>query len=568
MPGPAKPSAVEGTKLRSRHLRGAIAADLADTSSPQVSEDSYSLLKFHGTYEQFDRDTATARKQHGEERDWQFMVRVRAPGGRLTADQYLALDALADRVGDHTLRLTTRQGVQFHGIAKSDLRTSIAAVNETLLTTLAACGDVVRNVMTTPAPRRDALHARLEADARMLSSALLPRTRAYHQIFLNEAETGTGEAEDLYGSAYLPRKFKIGNAHPADNTIDVLANDLGFIAIADGDRLRGYNVAVGGGMGMTHGKPQTFPRFASVIGSIAPDSLLEAARAVVALQRDNGNRSDRKRARLKYLVHDHGEAWVRETLAAGYGLALAPPLAHPPFAVPELLGWHDQGDGRVWLGLPIAAGRIEDRAGAWLRTGLREVVARWRPALIATAQQDLLLADLDPAARPEIEAALRSHGFRLAEDLTPLDRYALACVALPTCGQSLAEGERVRAPMVAAMERMLARHGLAQERISFRITGCPNGCARPYGGDVGVVGRMPGHYALFVGGDFAGTRLSFKLRDRVPEREVADTLEPLFATWARERRPGEGFGDWATRQGHDALDRLLVAAPAETADAL
>jgi len=562
MSGSAKPSGVEDTKARSRHLRGEIAADLAGPSA-HVSDDTYNLLKFHGTYEQFDRDTATERKQRGEDKDWQFMVRVRAPGGRLTADQYLALDALADQVGDHTLRLTTRQGVQFHGIVKTDLKSTIAEINHALMTTMSACGDVVRNVVTTPAPRRDAVHARLEADARMLSNALLPRSRAYHQIFLNEGETGADETEELYGSTYLPRKFKIGIAHPGDNSIDVLANDLGFVAVFEGDTLRGYNVAVGGGMGMTHGKTTTFPRFGSVIGSVAPDGLLEAARAVIALQRDNGNRSDRKRARLKYVVHDKGEDWVRDTLAAEYGLTLAPALNHPPFSIPELLGWHDQGDGRAWLGLPIAAGRIADRERFTLRTGLREVISRWRPSLVATPQQDLLIADLDPADRTEIEAVLRAHGFRLAEDLTPLDRFAIACVALPTCGQSLAEGERVRAPMVAAVENALRRHGLEQERISFRLSGCANGCARPYGGDIGVVGRLAGHYSLFVGGDFTGTRLSFKLRDRVPEAQVAATLEPLFAAWAQGRRPGEGFGDWATRLGHDALDAVLAAAPVE-----
>jgi len=548
-----KPSGAETIKADSRALRGAIAEEIAAAGAPGgVSEGTYTLLKFHGTYEQFDRDTATERKQRGDDKDWSFMVRVRAPAGRLTPAQWLALDALADSHADGTLRLTTRQGVQFHGIARHDLKGSIAAIHDALMTTLAACGDVVRNVVTTAAPRTDAIHARLETEAFRLSSELLPRSRAHHQIFLGEEETALVEEEPLYGPTYLPRKFKIALAHPLDNTPDVLANDLGFIAITEGDAITGWIVTVGGGMGMTHNKPATYPRLADAICVIGPDDVLETARAVVRLSRDHGDRSDRKHARLKYVVAERGVAWVRDRLSADLGRDLAPAPALPRLAVPELLGWHAQGDGRLWLGLPIAAGRV---AGS-LRVALRDVIQGFGARPIVTAQQDLLLADISPDGRGAVEATLRAHGVTFAEDLTPLARWALACVALPTCGQSLAEGERVRAPIVADVEAVLARHGLAGERISLRLTGCPNGCARPYAGDIGVVGRAPGLYTLFVGGDFEGTRLSFQLADKVPQAAIAATLEPLLAAWATDRQPGEGFGDFCARIGQDAARAL------------
>ena len=549
-----KPSGAEAIKAESRALRGSIAEEIAATAAHGgLSEGAYTLLKFHGTYEQFDRDSATQRKQRGEDKDWSFMVRVRAPAGRLTAAQWLALDGLADTHADGTLRLTTRQGVQFHGILRQALKPSIAAIHEALMTTLAACGDVVRNVITTAAPRADAIHARLEAEAFRLSAALLPRTRAHHQIFLGEEETALVEEDPLYGATYLPRKFKIALAHPDDNTPDVLANDLGFVALSEGDRVTGWIVTVGGGMGMTHNKPATYPRLADAICVIGPEDVLETAKAVVRLSRDHGDRSDRKHARLKYVVAERGVDWVRAKLSADLGRDLPPAPPLPRFAVPELLGWHQQGDGKLWLGLPIPAGRVAGQ----LRAALREAMQRFAPRPIVTAQQDLLLADIDTSDRVAVEALLRAHGVTFAEDLSPLARWSLACVALPTCGQSLAEGERVHAPIVADVEAALARHGLARERISLRLTGCPNGCARPYAGDIGVVGRAPGLYTLFVGGDFEGTRLSFTLADKVKQAAIAQTLEPLFATWARQRAHGEGFGNFCARIGQDAVQALL-----------
>jgi sulfite reductase (ferredoxin) len=478
------------------------------------------------------------------------MVRVRMPGGRLTASQYLTLDELSDRYGNATLRITTRQGIQFHGVVKGNLKPAIAAINATLLTTLAACGDVARNVMTSPAPLRDAVHARLEADASMLSAALLPASRAYHQIFLDEAAgDGGDENEPLYGSTYLPRKFKIALAIPADNSVDVLANDLGLIALFEGDTLLGYNVAVGGGLGMTHNKPSTYPRFGTLIGFVGPDDLMRITRAVIELQRDNGDRSDRKRARLKYVIDDMGLDWVRSTLAHYYGGPVAPPRPMPAFAIPELLGWHEQGDGKLWLGVPVPSGRIE----GGLRVALRTAVQRFGADPVMTPQQDVLLSNIAPADRPALDALLREHGITPAEELTPLARWTLACPALPTCGLALTEAERVRAPIVADIEDLLRRHGLENERISLRITGCPNGCARSYAGDIGLVGRVPGAYAIFVGGDFEGSRLAFKLHERVKQESIAAALAPLVEAFARTRQPGEAFGNFCNRLGADAL---------------
>ncbi len=547
-----KLSGVETLKQSSRHLRGALAEELAAPGS-QVSEDGYNLLKFHGSYEQYDRDSATARKQAGQEKDYSFMLRVRMPGGRLSAKQYLALDDLADTYANGTLRLTTRQGIQFHGIIKGELKPTIAAINDTLLTTMAACGDVARNVMTSPLPIADAAHRRLDADARMLSTALLPQSHAYHEIFLDEAPSGEAEAEPLYGDTYLPRKFKIAIATPQDNSVDVLTNDLGLIAIFEGDDLLGYNVAVGGGLGMTHNRADTFPRMGSIVGSVPADELLAITKAVVVLHRDHGNRADRKRARLKYVVEDMGVDWVRARLGKIIGHELADALPMPAFQVPEILGWHAQGDGAYWLGVPVPSGRVADQDGVQLRSALRAVMQRFNASPIVTAQQDILLADLRLEDRAAIEALLADHGVTLAEQLSPLARWALACPALPTCGLALTEAERVRQPLVAQIEAQLARFGLLDERISLRITGCPNGCARSYAGDIGLVGRIPGRYALYVGGDFAGTRLSFKLHERVAEGDIGEILAPLFAAFAAQRAPQEEFGNFCHRLGHDAL---------------
>jgi sulfite reductase (ferredoxin) len=550
-------SNVEHVKEQSRGLRGRIASGLMD-NSPAFDMEGYNLLKFHGIYQGYDRDSATARKQAGLGKAVQFMVRARLPGGRLTAAQYLALDAVAERYGNATLRVTTRQGIQFHGVVKRDLKATVAAINEAMVTTLSACGDVVRNVTTVPAPIRDAVHTRLEADARRLSSRLLPSTGAYHEIWLDGERVGGLDEDALFGPAYLPRKFKVGLAVPEDNSIDVLANDLAILARFEGGRLRGYDFLLGGSLGMTHNKPKTYPRLATPVAFVEPDDLVAAAEAVVRLHRDHGDRADRKHARLKYLIAERGEAWAKAQLESYLGKRLAEPRPLPRLTVVDHLGWHDQGDGKLYLGLPIASGRIADRGEERLRTALREAIRRFRLDPILTPSQDILLSNIERTDRPALHELLRAHGVVMAQDLTPLARWALACPALPTCGLALTEAERVRDPLVAAIEARLERQGLRGERISLRLTGCPNGCARPYTGDIGLVGRMPGFYALYVGGDFEGSRLSFNLVDKLAEAAVPDVLETLFAFFARERSEGESFGDFCERVGAEPLRAILA----------
>jgi sulfite reductase (ferredoxin) len=555
-------SKAEAVKQQSRQLRGHIARDLAETAIP-FDKEGYSLLKFHGIYQGYDRDSATELKQRGESKVWQFMVRVRIPGGRLTAEQYLGLDDIAGNRADGSLRITTRQSIQFHGVVKSGLKAAMAEVSRSLLTTLAACGDVVRTVTTVPAPIRDAVHDRLEADARRLSTHLLPQTGAYHEIWV-DGEKWQGEAapaeppDPLYGERYLPRKFKAGLAVPEDNTIDVLTNDLAIVPLWEEGRLAGYDFLLGGGHGMTHNMPRTYPRLATPVAFVEPDDLLDAAAAVVKLHRDWGDRGDRRHARLKYVIAEHGEEWARERLGEYLGKPLDPCRPLPPLAVPDHLGWHEQGDGKLYLGIPVASGRIVDGAGSRIRTALREIVARFRCDPILMPSQDIILSEIRPEDRDPITAVLHAHDVRLAEDMRPAERWALACPALPTCGLALTEAERVQGGIVADIERQLARYGLEGERLSIRITGCPNGCARPYTGDIGVVGRMPGYYALFVGGDFEGTRLNTLLVDKVALGAIGEILHPLFAIFAAERKAGEGFGDFCHRVGLPALHQALA----------
>jgi len=556
-------SKAEAVKQQSRQLRGHISRDLADTSTPFDNE-GYSLLKFHGIYQGYDRDSATERKQRGDDKIWQFMVRIRIPGGRLTANQYLALDALADRYANGSLRITTRQSIQFHGVVKAGLKSTIAEINAALLTTLAACGDVVRTVTTVPAPIRDPVHDRLEAETRRLSNYLLPQTRAYHEIWVDgapwqENEVASEEPDPLYGERYLPRKFKIGLAIPEDNTIDVLTNDLAIVALFESDRLTGYNFLLGGGHGMTHNNPKTYPRLATPVAFIEPGDLLEAAAAVVRLHRDHGDRSNRRHARLKYVIAENGEDWARERLSEYLGKKLEPCREMPPFAVPDHLGWHEQGDGKLYLGIPVSSGRIANDERSRIRTALREIVRRFHCDPILMPSQDIILSEISLEDWEEIEALLREYEVRLTADILPTERWALACPALPSCGLALTEAERVRDDIVAAVEARLRFYGLEHERLSIRITGCPNGCARPYTGDIGIVGRMPGFYSLYVGGDFEGTRLNVPLADKVPLNGIAEILDPLFAFFAAARADGEGFGDFCHRIGMPALQQALAS---------
>jgi len=558
----AKLSHAEQVKRDSRALRGTVAETLADAGTIKFVEDDTTVLKHHGIYQQFDRDTATARKKQKLEKEYQFMVRLRVPAGRLTPDQYLALDDFAGRMANGTLRVTTRQTFQFHGVLKGGLHPLIHEVNGILLTTIAACGDVVRNVTATPAPVKDVVHTTLDQAANQISRHFTPRNTGYHEIWVDGEQIETGgqepaEEDPIYGRTYLPRKFKIGLATPDDNSVDVLTNDVGIVALFDDQVLQGYNVCVGGGLGMTHNKPNTYPRLASPLLFVEPDGLIGALEAVVKLQRDHGNRSDRRRARLKYVVDERGLDWVRRTTEDYAGRSYQDPRPMPPFHIVDHMGWHEQGDGLWYLGVPVASGRIADRGEERLRTALRHVVGTYRCNVILSPAQDVILYDIGDGDRDAIERDLRAHGVPFAGDLLPFDRWALACPALPTCGLALTEAERVRQPLVDGILERLKARGLEHERISFRITGCPNGCARPYAGDIGLVGRQPGHFAVYVGGDFEGTRLSFRLLDKVTEADVPAVLDPLFAAFARDRQGIEGFGDFCYRAGAEHLGQII-----------
>lgn len=558
-----KLSPVEGIKESSRQLRGAIAADLASACG-NVSESSKQLLKFHGTYQQEDRDARKNRPKDGSGKSYAFMVRCRIPGGRLTAEQYLALDELADAYANGTLRLTTRQGVQFHGVLKSDLKDTIAGINACLLTTLGACGDVARNVMACPAPVADCVHRQLQETAALLAAQLAPRTRAYHEIWLDgeplEPENRAPDAEPLYGKTYLPRKFKTALALPEDNCVDVYTQDLGLLAVVEHGEVVGFDLLAGGGMGMTHGNELTFPHLAKPICYVPLPGVVAAAEAVVRLFRDHGNRSDRKRARLKYLVAEWGVEHFREVLAEYLGATPLPPRGVRAGGFDLHVGWTSQGDGRSFYGLSIQNGRVKDDGGFRLRSALRTLVGTLRPELRVTPQQDLLLCGLPEQARDEVERRLAEHGVLRPEQVSTVRRFSMACPATPTCGLAITESERVLPGVIDRLEGELKRLGLEAEPITVRMTGCPNGCARPYQSDIGLVGRSGDKYTLFVGGHAEGTRLNFVLKDLVPLAEIVPTLVPLLEHFKAERLADEGFGDFCQRQGVDRLREWLPQA--------
>ncbi len=539
---------VERAKAQSRGLRGSIVSEIAEPTS-RFSDESVALLKFHGTYQQEDRDARKTARTSGGEKAWSFMVRVKATGGRIAAPLWSALDTLADRHGNGTLRVTTRQGIQLHGVRKEHLKPVIADVIAHLGSTLATCGDVVRNVMAPPWPLAHPAYELARAAARALSDDLAPRSGAYLEIWQDgESVHAEGPADEpLYGATYLPRKFKIAVTVPGDNSIDLYTNDVGVVPVFGGDgALLAYDITAGGGLGRTHGKTTTYPRLADQLGSVPPERLLEAVRAIVLVQRDWGDRTDRRHARLKYLIAERGLECFRAEVERVAGFALGPWHALPPWEDVPRYGWHAQGDGRWFLGLYVASGRVRDDGARRLKSALRALADAGHD-LIATPGQQLLVVDVSAAARERVDGVLRAHGVEAPESVSPLRRRALACPAMPTCGLALAESERVVPELLAEIERELAAAGLASEPVVIRMTGCPNGCARPYMAEVGIVGQSPDRYQIYLGGDPAGTRLALLWRDGVRLAEIAPLLAPLLRAFAANRRPGEPFGDWCAR---------------------
>lgn len=553
------PSPVEKIKLQSRGLRGTIVESLADSHTGSLREDDAQLLKLHGSYQQDDRDLREERRLQKLEPAWSFMIRLRLPGGACTPQQWHALDAIARQYANGTLRLTTRQSVQFHGIVKRELKSTIAAINQALIDTVAACGDVNRNVMAGIVTIDAGANAEVQDWARRLSVHLLPRTRAYHEIWLDgerlaDTPGAVAEEEPILGPSYLPRKFKCGIAIPPVNDIDVFSQDLGFIAIVEAGRLHGFNVCVGGGLGMSHGESATYARRADVIGFVEPSQLLAIAEAVVTTQRDHGDRGNRKHARLKYTIDDRGLDWFVGEVQRRAGFTLAPAAPFEFRTSGDQFGWRRSSDGLEHLLLRIPAGRIADRDGAPWLTGLRTIAAVHGGEFRITPNQNLMISGVRPGERARIDALVREHGLDLHERASPLRRDALACVALPTCPLAMAEAERYLPALLDRVEDRLASHGLAGLPLLLRISGCPNGCSRPYLAEVALVGKAPGRYNLHLGGDASGQRLNVLYRENLDEAGVLQLLDGLFAQYALERLASERFGDFLWRAGHLKLE--------------
>jgi sulfite reductase (ferredoxin) len=546
---------VEQVKAESQGLRGPLPADL-ESADAFLSEAGKVLIKFHGSYEQTNRD-----KRGAAAKEYIFMVRSKLPGGRLTAGQYLAHDDIATRYGNGTLRITTRQGIQFHGVVKGHLRETIRDLNHALVTTFGACGDVVRNVMCCPAPSDDPQRVAVQQIADALSAATLPRTKAYHQIWVDGEAIVADEEDPLYGTTYLPRKFKAAIAFAGDNCMDIFTNDAGLIALFEDDgTLAGFNVVAGGGMGVTHNKEATFARLADVVGFVAPEHAVDVITAIVTVHRDFGDRTNRKHARLKYVLEEWGLEKFREELRARVPFTIEAPRPMPAFVVHDHLGWNRQGPDLWSIGVPVDSGRIGDVGDQRLRTGIREVVQRFGTDVQLTAQQNLLLSGIRTADREAVEAVLGAHQVVTVGQISGVRRNSLACPALPTCGLAISEAERVLPRVMADIDQALDQVGLPGLPIVFRMTGCPNGCARPYVAEVALVGRSLDKYLLYLGGDAAGTRLARPFLDLVPIGRVAATLTPLLAAFRDDRREGEGFGDFCDRLGFDALKGLVATA--------
>jgi sulfite reductase (NADPH) hemoprotein beta-component len=541
----------ETLKATSDQLRGTIEASLADPITGSVLPSDNKLMKFHGIYMQDDRDLRDERRRQKLEPAYQFMIRVRLAGGVCTPRQWLELDNIARSHADGTLRLTTRQTFQFHGVLKGALKPSIQAMHSVLLDTVAACGDDARGVMCSVNPHRSAVHAEVYRIAKAASDHAIPRMPAYHEIWLGKERVASSHGEEpFYGRQYMPRKFKIGFVMPPSNDIDVYTQDLGFIAITGPDGLEGFNVTIGGGMGRTDNAPETYPRLADLIGFVPADKVIAVTDAVMSVQRDYGDRVDRARARFKYTIDDKGLDWIKAEIEARLDFAFE---AARPFAFDsngDELGWTAGDDGNHHFGLFIQNGRIANREGYELMDGLRAIAEMHEGTFRLTPNQNLVIANIAPDRRPAIEDLLDRFGITGAKAGSALRRNSIACVALPTCGLAMAESERYLPSLVTKLEAILAEHGLTDDAITIRMSGCPNGCSRPYIAEIGFTGRAPGKYNVYLGGGFHGERLNKMYLENVPEETILGELSPIIARYAAERRPDERFGDFTVRAGY------------------
>lgn len=559
----SKKPTVEEIKLASNYLTDNIAEEVFDETTDHVSEEVYQLLKFSGMYQQDDRDQRKARRQAGLGKAYSFMLRSRAPGGRLSAAQFLIHDKLADEVGNGTMRLTTRQGIQLHGILKGNIKKTIETLHSEMLTSVAACGDINRNVMACPAPEVSRRQSLLQEITDEINARLLPQGGGYYQVWLDGEKLPTPEfpdpvakiddVEPIYGKTYLPRKFKIGIAYPEDNCIEVFTQDIGIIPVMDEEVLLGFNLVIGGGMGMSHTVKETSPLLAKELGFVSREQLLRVVEGIVSVQRDYGNREDRKFARMKWLVEERGVAWFKAELEARLGFEIGEWAQIAEFKYDDHLGWREQGDGKYYLGIYVENGRVKDEGSYRMRSLLRELLTRYPHEVRITGQQNLLLTNLEAEDEDAIAELFLEYGVPLVEEITPLRRNAMACPALPTCGLAVAESERFLPSFLGELEGLMTELGLGDETIALRMTGCPNGCARPFTAELSFVGRSLNAYNVYVGGSAAGTRLVEAYAEMVKGEALLETLKPLLQYWKDARHAGEAFGDFCNRIGVKTL---------------
>ncbi|MDZ4850726.1 MAG: NADPH-dependent assimilatory sulfite reductase hemoprotein subunit [Pirellulaceae bacterium] len=562
-----KLSPVEAIKIASNYLRGTILSELsADTA--KFGKEDVQLLKFHGTYQQDDRETRTTSSEGGKsEKLHSFMVRCRIPAGIMTSEQMLALMDLSDEIGNTTVKVTTRQSIQLHGIIKSNLKKCIRRINDIGQSTLSACGDVNRNVMACPAPYQDGLRPQIQKLAYDLAMHLAPKSQAYYELWLTDPDSGektlAGGGDDfvepIYGKVYLPRKFKTAITLPNDNCVDVYTNCLGFIAVIRNGEIIGYNVTVGGGLGTTPAIKRTAPMLAKRMAFVTNDQVMGVAEAVVKVQRDFGNRGDRKISRMKYLVAARGIEWFRSKVEEYFGSKLQDCTVDDVTEHDDHMGWEPQGDGLWFYGFNVENGRLYDDEDRQWKAALREICTTLKPEIRLTAHQSILFCNIKSEDKARLESMIKSRGVPLSEDISTVRRWSIACVALPTCSLAVTDGERVLPNVISQMEVELEKLGLEKEKFTVRMTGCPNGCARPYNADIGLVGKAKNKYTVFIGGTRIGTRLAFIYKDLVPLDAIVPTLLPLFVAFRDQHQPGESFGDFCNRMGNTRLQALESA---------
>ncbi|MEM1221500.1 MAG: NADPH-dependent assimilatory sulfite reductase hemoprotein subunit [Verrucomicrobiota bacterium] len=543
----------EGIKARSNFLRGTILEGLADSTTGSISADDQQLTKFHGIYEQDDRDVRAQRRKQKLDKAYSFLARIGLPGGICTPEQWIVMHELAEICAFDTLKLTTRQAFQLHGILKGNLKYTVKSVNDAMMSTLAACGDVNRNTMCNPNPYDSEVHAEVQSVVEAIDAHLKPKTSAYSEIWLDGEKVvshSNEPVEPLYGVTYLPRKFKIAVAIPPTNDVDVFAHCLGFIAIVEEGKLAGFNVTVGGGMGMTHGNEKTFPRLADVMAFCPPDQVVDVAEKIVSIQRDHGNRVERANARFKYTVERLGVDWIRAELEKRLGYTLEDPRPYTFETNSDRFGWVEGANGKWNLGLFIEGGRIANTPGKPYKEGMLAIAKMHKGDFRLTANQNLIIGDVDPSDKDEIDNLVEKYALDAHKTASGMRRNQIACVSLPTCGLALAESERYLPSLVTDLETILEEAGLKQDDIVIRSTGCPNGCGRPYLGEIGLVGKVPGKYNLYLGAGFGGVRLNKLYRVSITHEQIIEELRPILFHYAKERNSGERFGDFTIRAGY------------------